>query len=185
VLHTWKQKAEEAARVEVERSDFRKPLPEDAAELELSVGGRAILKGATPRAVRYSHDSSGTCDRHDYELTITVRNLGNERLHDYHVDVEFPALALEQPETHPNHVGGRSTRRQTFFRASDANAPELFPGDSFAVLTIPYFVDDDIFWNHRRRPEDHAYKQPVRVTLYRSGLPPLVVERPFELLSNF
>jgi hypothetical protein len=102
LLRTWKSKAEAEARAEVQGGAYVSP-PEDAAELELTVGGRAIVRssqgadGKPPRASRYGYDDSG-CSRHDYKLVVSVHNLGNERLARYHVDVEFPARALpKQP----------------------------------------------------------------------------------------
>jgi hypothetical protein len=183
LLRAWKERAEAAARAEVEGSGAHRP--EDAAELELSIGGVAVGSGKPIRAKRHIDDARGTCVRHEYELAVIVRNLGNERLSGYHVDAELPARVFEAPETLTGYVAERSVRQRAFFRASGAAAPELFPGDASAVLTIPYYVDDDMFWNPRGTGNDHAYGQLVRVTLYRVGLPPIAVEKYFKELSNF
>jgi hypothetical protein len=53
------------------------------------------------------------------------------------------------------------------------------------VLAVPYFVDDTIYGSGRRTPGPPVYDEPVRVTLYRRGLPPLVIERVFREFSNF
>jgi hypothetical protein len=181
VLREWKQKAEAAALAEIEGTSRR---PEDAAELELTVGG-VVVGGTKPPRPSKRYERSGHCDRHDYELSIAVRNLGNERLTGYHVDVEFPVRPLEQPEAIEGYVRERSKPTRAHFRANGEHAPELFPGDASVLLTIPYYVDDEMHWNHRGTPENHAYVQHVRVTLYRSGLKPVVVEVPFERLTNF
>jgi len=39
--------------------------------------------------------------------------------------------------------------------------------------------------NRGGTPETYAYTQPVRVTLYRRGLPPVSVEHVFKELRNF
>jgi hypothetical protein len=179
VLREWKRKAEAAALAELEG---RTGNVEDAAELELRVGKVVIGSG---RLIQPKERGRGGRDRHDYDLDVVVRNLGNERLVGYHLDVEFPASVLEHPEARTTYVRDRSTRRRAFFRASGPQTPDLFPGDAPAVLSIPYYVDNEIYWNDRGTQDDHAYKQTVRVTLYRAGLKPLQVELPFEALSNF
>jgi hypothetical protein len=188
VLREWKRQAEAAALAELEGTSERRP--EDAAELELSVGGVPVGGNVPVRTSRKGYDSSGYCDRHEYELVVTVRNLGDERLDGYHVDAEFPAGALEHPKKHAAYVPARSTRERAFFRASGAATPELFPGDPAAVLTLPYYVDHEMYTNWdtssaspTARP--HTFEQSVRVALYRNGLPPLVLEHPFKALQNF
>lgn len=184
LLRAWKHGAEGSALAEIE-GGVRTTVPEDAAELELAVGGRVLGGSRPPLASKHTNDAAGTCIRHDYEFVVTVRNLGNERLNAYHVEIQFPRRPLENPETHPAYVVNRSTRRHAFFRASGASAPEVFPGDAEAVLTLRYYVDDALYWEDERAPEHKTYAQPVRVTLHRPGLPPLTLEKPFEELSNF
>ena len=75
VLRAWKHEAEHAALAELEGTPKRAAT--SAAELELSVGG-IVLDGT--RSVRTSNrevDRSGYCYRHDYLLTVTVRNVGS------------------------------------------------------------------------------------------------------------
>jgi hypothetical protein len=186
-LRSWKEQAEAYARAELEgdrAASASRGQPEDAAELELDVGGSTIGKGDPPRASGMKFDDAG-CNRHDYTLTVRVRKLGNERLGGYWVELEFPTRALERPEAMPGYVKNRSARGRAFFRASGGAAPELFPGDAEAVLALPYFVDEEMFWNHRGTDENHAFVQPVRVALHRPGLPPLVIERAFEEFQNY
>jgi hypothetical protein len=185
LLNDWKRRAEAAALAEIEGGTRQGSSPEDAAEVELSVGGVPVGVGLAPKPIKRLSDNSGYCFRHDYELCITVRNLGNERLSGYHLDVEFPTEPLERPEAHREYAASRSSRKRAFFRMSGASAPELFPGDG-ATLLIPYFVDHAIFYGERcGSPEQQAYKQPVRVILHRAGLPPVTVETLFKELSNF
>lgn len=181
VLRQWKLKAEATALAELEG---KLGVVEDAAELELRVGGIPLSTGKPLRPSKKGFDGSH-CSRHDYIFEIVLRNLGNERLSGYHIDLEFPTRALERPETLPSYVSNRSSRHLALFRASCPQAPELFPGDAPVVLRIPYYVDDEMFWSHRDTPDLHAYNQPVRITLYRSSLKPLTVELRFEQLSNF
>jgi hypothetical protein len=181
LLRAWKQKAETSALAEIEGSAGR--LQEDAAEIELTVGGVAVGGQRLFRSQK-GYDESGTCVRHDYELAVIVRNLGNSRLTDYHVDLDFPTRVLESPDRHVSYVAKRSTDTRAFFRASGNATPELFPGDAEPVITLPYYVDDDIFWNHYRS-EGHTFAEAVRVTLHRTGLPPITVELPFKALQNF
>ena len=116
LLREWKRKAEDAALAELEGGSAHRP--EDAAEIELSVGGVEIGSRAPVRPAKHGYDETGYCDRHDYVLRVVIRNLGNERLTGYHVDVEFPAQPLDQPEAHPAYVPGRSSRGRGFFRVS-------------------------------------------------------------------
>jgi hypothetical protein len=183
VLQEWKRKAEGAALAELERGSAHQP--EDAAEVELSVGGVEIGSREAVRAAKRGYNDSGYCDRHDYVLSVVVRNLGKERLTGYHVDVEFPAQPLDHPEAHPAYVPGRSSRGRGFFRVSGERAPELFPGDQPEVLALPYHVDDAIYHGDRRTAGPSVYGELVRVTLYRPGLASVGIERPFKDFSNF
>jgi hypothetical protein len=183
LLREWRSRAEAAALAEIEGTVAA--LPEDAAELEITIGGKIFGDGQLRSSKGY--DSSGYCNRHDYELAVTVRNLGTDRLAGYHVDLEFPARAIQDPERLPGYVTGRSTRERAFFRASVT--PELFPGDAAPVLTVPYYVDHAMFtnWMDGREPSarPHVFEQPVRVTLFRRGLAPLTIEHLFKALQNF
>jgi hypothetical protein len=183
LLQDWKRRVENAALAELEGGSAHHP--EDAAEVELSVGGVEIGSRKPVRPEKRGYDAKGDCDRHDYVLSVVVRNLGNERLASYHVDVEFPAQPLDHPEAHPAYVSGRSARGRGFFRISGERAPELFPGDEPEVLALPYHVDDAIYHGDHSTAKSAVYAELVRVTLYRPGLPPLSVERPFEDFSNF
>jgi hypothetical protein len=69
--------------------------------------------------------------------------------------------------------------------ASGTNAPELFPGDGPVILALPYYIDRALYESDFWTAEPGFYAEPARVTLYRSGLPPIAIERPFKDLSNF
>src|SRR5262249_556813 len=130
-------------------------------------------------------------ERHDYQLHVTLRNLGNEPLIAYHVDLEMPALVVENPRQFSEYVAERSNPRIAFFRVVSGTVPEpLFPGDARTVLKIPYHMDSDLYWGRwaGQWPQQIPYKlgkEPVRVTLYRPGFSPVIMERPFENYENF
>lgn len=174
LLREWKKKAEAAALAEVEGTALVER--EDAGELVLSVGGVVVGDSTPVKSLNMYYDNSGHCYRHDYELTVTVRNLGNERLSGYYVDLAFPSSPLERAQAHPAYVSDRSTPKQKFFRAIGT---ELFQGDQSVLLTLPYYVDDALFYMK------DAYAQPVHVTLYQTGLAAVVVEKRFKEFSNF
>jgi hypothetical protein len=112
---------------------------------------------------------------HDYRLEVKLTNRGIEPLGAYHVDLEMPSLVVASPESQPHYVSDRSTRKVTFFRvASNMGEPEVYPGDTKIVMSIPYHVDQEIFW-HR----GDLFQQIVKVTLYRRGFAPFALERPF------
>lgn len=56
-------------------------------------------------------------DLHDYVLEIKVRNLGNEIIHSYHIDLEFPARVVKKSKTTAFLVEARSNRVLCFFRS--------------------------------------------------------------------
>ena len=164
-LREWKRDAEAAALAELEGVP-RSATMNDAA-LEMT------FKKTSHTPVMYP-------TRHDYLLTLVVRNLGHERMTGYHVDLEMPARVLVDPKKDPRYEIHRSNPMRAFFRAV---GKELFPGDGAPALAIPYFVDDQLFYNIHNAP--HVFKELVTATLYRPGLPPISVERPFEELQIF
>jgi hypothetical protein len=84
--------------------------------------------------------------RHDYELEIDIRNKRKERLEDYQVDVLFPDAFLNQTVTYGTKVYERRTNTHRFFRAGSRNGLyPIHPGDTLKVLTLPYYVDENIF----------------------------------------
>lgn len=163
LLHDWKRSAEDSARSEVEGQPPVNVKSDRAAEIELTYRERVIRS-----------------PRHDYELIVTIGNLGSEPLGPYHVDVEVPRLIIERPEIHAKLVPERTTREVCFFRVKYDPRIEVYPGDSKAVLILPYFMDDRLY----DQRADLFTKQ-VRATLYRSGFKPLVIEKRFRDLQCF
>lgn len=165
VLRDWKQRAEASALSEVEGlASEQRAEPETTADIEISYQKVKMLS-----------------DRHDYLLEIKLRNLGNDPLVHYHVDLEFPAQVIERPQENRFYVQGRSNRNVCFFRAPQQNnAVTIYPGDTTIVISIPYYMNHEIYFNR-----GNLFPQLVRATLYRSGFRPLTLEKPFGELQFF
>lgn len=163
-LRDWKAAAEGAALQAIEgQAGAQAATVEDAAEIEL------IYKAKI--------DS----ERHDYVLQVVVRNLGIKPLVNFHVDLEFPARVIEKPEGLPTYVNGRSTNDTSFFRATLRGEDKaIFPGDEQTVIKLPYFLDQKVLAARGR-----LFEHPVRAKLYRNGLRPLAIEKPFNELQCF
>jgi hypothetical protein len=162
-LQAWKVAAEQAALTELEGKASRLP----SSNLAVEIGYRKV-----------SHTPALYPSRHDYVMTVTVRNDGTDRVGDYHVDLEVPAavLELERPEVKGLHVADRSSRKMTLLRCAGS---ELYPGDHYPIV-VPYFVNDDIFHDQK-----NVFQQHVKATVYRSGFSPIVCEKLFDLMQNF
>ncbi len=113
LLREWKRKTEAAIRAEIEGGSERRI--EDAAELELTVGGIVIGSGRPVKPATMGCDRTGYCDRHDYELAIVVRNLGKERLVGYHVDAELRHCHSRVPKSMPPMCTGAAREHARFF----------------------------------------------------------------------
>jgi hypothetical protein len=173
VLRDWKAKAEACALSELEGKETIPP-PDLSAEIDISYSKKQI---------------SG--ERHDYCLQVTLANRGTEPLGPYNIDLVMPALVISSPEAQPSYVQERSTRDIAFFRVSSHNGEQkIYPGDTKLVISIPYYVDREIYrenhihWASRRNRAD-LFRQPVRATLYHYGFPPLRLERRFEEFQIF
>jgi len=168
VLREWKAKAEASALAELEGKSALQPT-DLSAEIDISYARKRI-----------------TSERHDYCLRVTLTNRGTEPLGDYHIDLTMPALVVSSPEAHPLFVRENSTRAVAFFRVSSRNIEQqIYPGETKLAISIPYYVDDDIYWgNHdrgwlNRRNCLDLFKQPVKAALYHYGFRPLTLERCF------
>ncbi len=157
LLRAWKTQAEASALAALEGR--AEPLPTDlSAELEISYA-------------RVQIESK----RHDYRLEVRLTNRGIEPLGAYHVDLEMPSLVVASQENQPHYVPDRSTQKVAFFRvASTMGEPEVYPGDAKIVMSISYYVDQDIF-----RHRGDLFQQILKVTLYRRGFAPFALARPF------
>lgn len=163
VLREWKAQAEQAALDEVEGR-----MPHQNVDLSAQV------------EFDYVKDSMKS-DRHDYHLEIKLTNCGAEPIARYYVEVEMPACVIHLPQRNPHYVPDRSSRRIAFFRSVfDSTTNPIYPGDTRTIFTVNYYMDNDLF-DHR----GDLFQFPVRVRLYRNGLRPIALERPFDDLQFF
>lgn len=164
LLVNWKQGAEGNARRAIEGENKRVDDTGPAASLEISY--RTIKQES---------------ERHDYQLTVVLRNVGTKPLPAYHIDVEFPARAVHELDV--LHVPERDAPDMRFFRLdSEKHRPKdkVYPGDAKRVIAINYFVDQRLFRNR-----GDLFDQIVKATLYAEDLKPICVEARFEDLQRF
>lgn len=164
ILRGWKLDAETVAIKAIEGlAQGQESQVEDSIELD------------------FVHKMKGDGERHGYLLQVLVRNLGTDPLVDFHVDLEFPFRTVEKPESIPTYVPGRSSRETAVFRAvCRGEGQAIFPGDEDSVIKLPYYMDHKLFSGR-----GNLLQSTVRATLYRSGLRPLTIERPFGELQCF
>lgn len=155
----WKQQAENAALIEIEGGVS---LPENLIDLDISCN-------------KIRQES----ERHDYVLEVKAKNLSNELIGSYLVDIELPARVIEHPEMIDSFVEDRSTRDISFFRVYCSDDP-IYPGDTKLLLAIPYYMNTDIYMNR-----GSLFDVPVRSTVFRKGYQPLIVEKAFGELQFF
>lgn len=165
ILQGWKQFAENAALSEIEGGAVsQKQTQENQIDLEISYL-KARMKS----------------ERHDYVLEIKVQNLGNEIIHSYHIDLQFPACVIEKSKATTFLVEDRTNRVSCFFRSIRHSQDDaIYPGDTKEVISFPYYMDDDIYSNH-----NELFEQFVKATFYRDGFQPLTIEKPFGELQFF
>jgi hypothetical protein len=135
VLREWKTGAEAAALAELEGQAILQPT-DLSAEIDVSYEKKRI-----------------TGERHDYCLQIALANRGTEPLGAYHIDLAMPAIVVSNPDAQSSCVEGRSTSDTAFFRVSSLGQqqiyPEIYPGDTRVVMSIPYYVDHEIYWGNK------------------------------------
>ena len=78
-------------------------------------------------------------ERHDYRLVVLLTNIGTSPVSKYHIELEFPAGLIENVQNLDHYVPGRATDDYSFFRATQKAIGEIFPGDSYAIMKIPYY----------------------------------------------
>jgi len=108
-------------------------------------------------------------DRHVYELTANVRNVGAERITDFEIRVFFPRAFLNSGTTWGAENRGRSTASHICFTAdAEGRAPGgLYPGDGARnPLTIEYFMD------HSLDDDPRAIQSEIIVELYSGSMKP-------------
>ena len=161
VLRDWKQRTEKETLSEIE-GELTEII--DFIDLDISYKKEKMLS-----------------ERHDYILQVTLNNLGSDPLTSFHIDLELPARVVEHPEEIQQYIPDRSSTRISFFRADhQADGSAVYPGDSKVILDIPYYINTDIYMDH-----GNLFDTPVRAVLYRTGLHPLIIEKPFGELQFF
>lgn len=119
-------------------------------------------------------------ERHDYRLVVLLTNIGTSPVSKYHIELEFPAGLIENVQNLDHYVPGRATDDYSFFRATQKAIGEIFPGDSYAIMKIPYYVTDEIF-DHR----GSLLKSIVKVSVYTEGYAPKVIKKSMAELQIF
>ena len=119
-------------------------------------------------------------ERHDYRLVVLLTNIGTSPVSKYHIDIEFPAGLIENAQNLDHYVPSRAAHHYSFFRVTQKTISEIFPGDSYAIMKIPYYVDDEIF-DHR----GSLLKSIVKVSVYTEGYAPKVIEKSMAELQIF
>jgi len=158
ILKKWKDYAEKVALTEIEGG---KVPPENSIDVEI------IYKKIKLES-----------ERHDYLLEVITKNLSDEPISSFHVDLEFPARVVEQPEKLEFFIEDRSSRDVSFFRATYRD-DEIYPGDTKLIISIPYYMDHEIYYDR-----GNLFDMPVRTTFFRKGYIPLVVEKLFGELQS-
>ncbi|MGD0276065.1 MAG: hypothetical protein ABSB79_08415 [Syntrophales bacterium] len=118
-------------------------------------------------------------ERNDYRLVVVLTNTGNSPISKYHVDLKFPSRLIEQPEKLDIYVRNRSNKIFAYFRTTEESKGDIFPGDSLRIMNIPYYVDNDIFFNVE------LSKMVVEATVYTHGYNPRKVEKSMTELQTF
>lgn len=123
------------------------------------------------------------CDRerHNYRLTVHLKNTGTAVVNSYHLDVLFPTGLL--PPGVPRPLELRSTAEGSLFRVStrEHQANALYPDDPPSpALHIDYYVDKDIFQN-----QQELLQQKVVAKFYVNGSSPVTTEKNISDLQNF
>jgi hypothetical protein len=122
-----------------------------------------------------------TGERHDYSLIVLLTNRGKEPIDEYHVDLEFPTSLIEKPKDEYHYVGTRSTEKLSFFRATrEQIGRSIFPGDTLRVLTIPYYIDNNIFFDR-----NYLLKENVKAVVYSKGKEPVSLVKSISQLQIF
>jgi len=164
-LRGWKSEAERAALAEVEGNAPSQSI-DYSAEIDITYSQKKI-----------------TQQRHDYELQVILANRGTEPFSGYHIDLMMPAAVVSNPKAHPSYLPEKSTRDVAFFRVSVRETKgEIYPGDTKTVLSIPYYIDDKIYWGRYDRTGgsgDDLFNRRVKVIFYHYGFRPLTLERAF------
>ncbi len=164
------------AQVEDLNRDFIRVQKQDQRTAE-------IRKAAQPVDMTLTHRKLlCNAERHNYRLTVTLKNTSAEIIDRYHLDVFFPSGLLLKDVRYALELPNRRTATHSLFRVTTDTGQinALYPGDPSLIMTIDYYVDRDIFMNR------HEWlQQDVTATLYVKGSPPLIVKRPISEMQEF
>jgi hypothetical protein len=126
-----------------------------------------------PKAIR--------SERHDYQLRVSLVNLGTKPITEWHVDVSMPTRLLEPQILFALRVPGRSDEEHTLFRATQDTHPDpIYPGDVKLAMTIDYRIDSKIFYDLRGLVDEK-----VTAIAYIHGELAATTERVVRELQNF
>ncbi len=137
---------------------------EDHLRLILS---RAGLPGdlLTPVKLEIGYrDRNITSDRHEYRLTVTAENTGDEIISDWAVEIRLPREVLEPRQSY-SIVEPSSSRKEAVMRWTEQeHSGPIYPGDVKEVVGLDYFMDDELY---SRRSE--LFRKDVRVGFFIGG----------------
>jgi class 3 adenylate cyclase len=120
-------------------------------------------------------------ERQEYRLKISIKNRGADQVDTYRLEVEFPAIFLNE-NWHPSWEEiEKRTEGHRFFRitqevyAGNPLKQTIYSGDTRHLLTIPYHVDE-------KNDRDEALEDRIWVTVYSRDEPVRSVQNP---MSDF
>ena len=162
-LEDWKIKSEETARDEIEGNSPAQTTLSESINIEIDYKKLKTLS-----------------ELHEYGLIITVQNMGEKIFENYHIDIEFPSIVLDNPEQNTTYVSNRSNSTVSFFRIKNHdNCNAIYPGDSRPFQPFEYYMTHKIY-GHR----GDLFNFIVKATLY-SESSKLIIERKFKELQFF
>ncbi len=160
---TYESPTEAESRAEARRAlqrELREALTLILNEAESSPGGEDPVE----LALTYTEKRIES-ERHDYQLQISLTNVGTTTIEEWHVDVEIPTRLPEPGVTRTARVPERSDQNQTLMRATRlTHRGDIYPGDTRLAMTIDYRVDREIFENRQG-----LFEQPVTAKAYVHG----------------
>jgi hypothetical protein len=142
----------------------------------------SAVKERSPIKLDISHEKKRiTGERHDYELKVTVVNTGPGRIEKWELDVTFPNVFLEQSRSYAVEVPEQRTDTHRFFRMTEEmKRQSLYPNSRLLGMTIPYFVDKEIYYS-----ESDYLALEVTATFYASDLEPVSARKKMSELQIF
>jgi hypothetical protein len=123
--------------------------------------------------------SRGNGTVHQYRLCVKITNVGDERLDDYWIELQFPK-GVSNNATFWGIVPSRRTDTHIFLRQTRADmGRDLFPGDTIDAMTIDYHMDSGLFH------DGSVLDLPVVANIGAPGMQSKRVEKPFRQLQEF